>query len=68
MYRRVSDIPLKNFVLEDTRKDGSAETFVYREVTHESRRGLWSSFLRPTILSSNKLKHKYNMRITKKSM
>lgn len=46
MSKARSTIPQRNFVRVDHKKDGSAETYIYREVGGKPRsRGLWASFL-----------------------
>lgn len=49
MSKARSIIPQRNFVRVGLKKDGSAETYTYKEVGGKPKsRGLWASFLSPS--------------------
>lgn len=49
MSKARSTIPQRSFVRVGLKKDGSAETYIYKEVGGKPRsKGLWASFLPPS--------------------
>ncbi|MBW4489175.1 MAG: hypothetical protein KME12_15405 [Trichocoleus desertorum ATA4-8-CV12] len=55
MSDKLPDIPLRSFILIGRKTDGSAETFIYKEVREQSKKqDLWTVLASPALLLRRK--------------